>query len=247
MDLALFGVGWILGWLLLWRPRQLPPAPTHDGGLVERPSVAIVIPARNEAEALPHLLPALAAQLRVGDELVVVDDDPPSEMDDALDELDADAMDAKAGGGLIFTLEEAPELDGVELPSAVSTSMPERPSVSGRPLTEVSMDRPPAENFDFELPPLEFESSFGESSKVEDPTLRDDDNFGDDRPNDFTDSDHDDEFLTGADALGTKIDLARAYVDMGDPDGARGMLEEVLSAGDSAQQEEARRLLAELG
>ena len=36
--------------------------------------MAVVIPARNEAMALPHLLPALSTQLRPGDELVVVDD-----------------------------------------------------------------------------------------------------------------------------------------------------------------------------
>ena len=31
--------------------------------------------------------------------------------------------------------------------------------------------------------------------------------------------------------VGTKLDLARAYMDMGDPDGARNILEEVLSEG----------------
>ena len=29
--------------------------------------------------------------------------------------------------------------------------------------------------------------------------------------------------------VGTKLDLARAYMDMGDPDGARNILEEVLT------------------
>jgi 4,4'-diaponeurosporenoate glycosyltransferase len=70
VDLALFAVGWILGWLLLWRLRPLP-AREPDAA---RPAIAIVVPARNEADALPHLLPALTEQLRSGDELVVVDD-----------------------------------------------------------------------------------------------------------------------------------------------------------------------------
>ena len=76
MDLALFIIGWVLGWLLLWQLRPLPDAPRSGAGSspVERPSFAVVIPARNEAEALPHLLPELVGQLRAGDELVVVDD-----------------------------------------------------------------------------------------------------------------------------------------------------------------------------
>jgi pilus assembly protein FimV len=43
--------------------------------------------------------------------------------------------------------------------------------------------------------------------------------------------------------VGTKLDLARAYMDMGDPDGARSILEEVLAEGNSSQKQEAQRLL----
>ena len=48
------------------------------------------------------------------------------------------------------------------------------------------------------------------------------------------------------DEVGTKLDLARAYIDMGDPDGARSILEEVADEGDEAQREEARQLLESL-
>lgn len=46
--------------------------------------------------------------------------------------------------------------------------------------------------------------------------------------------------------VGTKLDLARAYVDMGDPGGARSILEEVLDEGDDAQKQQARQLLDSL-
>jgi pilus assembly protein FimV len=46
--------------------------------------------------------------------------------------------------------------------------------------------------------------------------------------------------------VGTKLDLARAYIDMGDPDGARSILNEVLEEGDPGQRQEARKLLTEL-
>ena len=46
--------------------------------------------------------------------------------------------------------------------------------------------------------------------------------------------------------VGTKLDLARAYIDMGDPDGARSILEEVMSEGNGGQKQEAERLIANL-
>jgi pilus assembly protein FimV len=46
--------------------------------------------------------------------------------------------------------------------------------------------------------------------------------------------------------VGTKLDLARAYVDMGDPEGARSILEEVLKEGSPAHKQEAERLMAVL-
>lgn len=50
----------------------------------------------------------------------------------------------------------------------------------------------------------------------------------------------------GDDAAATKLELARAYLDMGDVEGARGMLEEVVGEGNPGQRSEARRLLDEI-
>jgi len=46
--------------------------------------------------------------------------------------------------------------------------------------------------------------------------------------------------------VGTKLDLARAYMDMGDPEGARSILEEVVSEGSASQKQEAQRLIENL-
>ena len=51
----------------------------------------------------------------------------------------------------------------------------------------------------------------------------------------------------GTQEVSTKLDLARAYVDMGDVEGARDILQEVLKEGAAEQLEDARKLLAELG
>lgn len=54
------------------------------------------------------------------------------------------------------------------------------------------------------------------------------------------------DFLSGTDEVATKLDLAQAYIDMGDNDGARDILGEVLSEGDATQQSEAKEMLSRL-
>ena len=55
--------------------------------------------------------------------------------------------------------------------------------------------------------------------------------------------DDDFDFLAGTDEAATKLDLARAYIEMGDSDGARDILEEVALEGDDEQKTEAQDLL----
>jgi pilus assembly protein FimV len=47
--------------------------------------------------------------------------------------------------------------------------------------------------------------------------------------------------------VATKLDLAKAYEEMGDKDGARELLNEVMKEGDNAQQQQAKALLAGIG
>lgn len=59
--------------------------------------------------------------------------------------------------------------------------------------------------------------------------------------------DEDDEFELNLDEdAGTKLDLARAYIDMGDSDGARNVLQDVLDEGSTAEIQEANELLAKI-
>lgn len=60
------------------------------------------------------------------------------------------------------------------------------------------------------------------------------------------DGDDDFDFLSGTDETATKLDLARAYIDMGDTEGARDILDEVIAEGNDDQQQEARELVAKL-
>jgi pilus assembly protein FimV len=70
---------------------------------------------------------------------------------------------------------------------------------------------------------------------------------------DFADMDGDEAggdfsgLISGEDEVGTKLDLARAYIDMGDQDSARSILNEVTEEGNEAQQREANDLMRRIG
>ncbi|SFR46436.1 pilus assembly protein FimV [Marinobacter daqiaonensis] len=84
--------------------------------------------------------------------------------------------------------------------------------------------------------PVEGASTAGKSSgmdidEMDEASLGDDDDF---------------DFLSGTDEVATKLDLARAYVDMGDSEGAREILEEVILEGTDEQKSDAQSLLKKL-
>jgi pilus assembly protein FimV len=54
------------------------------------------------------------------------------------------------------------------------------------------------------------------------------------------------DLMAAEDEVGIKLDLARAYLDMGDADGARSTLEEVMEEGDQGQRKEAEDLLKQI-
>jgi len=72
-------------------------------------------------------------------------------------------------------------------------------------------------------------------------SLGEDDNFD----SELTE-DEDFDFLAGTDEAATKLDLARAYIDMGDADGAKDILEEVSLEGNDEQKQDAQELLKTL-
>ena len=56
----------------------------------------------------------------------------------------------------------------------------------------------------------------------------------------------DSDLLAGTDVVGTKLDLARAYIDMGDNDSARDILTEVIEEGNDQQKQEAKGLVEKI-
>lgn len=54
------------------------------------------------------------------------------------------------------------------------------------------------------------------------------------------------DFLSDNDETATKLDLARAYIDMGDSDGAKDILDEIIDEGNDQQKREAEALLSRI-
>lgn len=124
----------------------------------------------------------------------------------------------------------------LDLPAAAAAPAPV--AVAAPEPVAAPAPAPVKEEFSLDLPEIDFaavEAPKVEAPKVAEPAVPSmDDELGD-------------LGVFGDDAVATKLDLARAYMDMGDPDGARSMLEEVIGEGNAAQQDEARKLLSSLG
>ena len=86
------------------------------------------------------------------------------------------------------------------------------------------------------------------TQEIEVPDLADEMDLDDTAASSFAiDSvDLDEDALTDIDEVGTKLDLARAYIDMGDPEGAKSILNEVIEEGNDSQKGEAEGLMGQL-
>ncbi|MNM58237.1 hypothetical protein D3C81_694630 [compost metagenome] len=128
----------------------------------------------------------------------------------------------------------------------------EAPVVAEAPLGDLELpadfDLSLADEMDAATTPNAFESELDDvnaeldrlSQSISEPTFTVDDALAtvDDEP-DF-------DFLSGTDEVATKLDLAQAYIDMGDNDGARDILNEVVTEGDAGQKSEAKEMLSRL-
>jgi pilus assembly protein FimV len=106
------------------------------------------------------------------------------------------------------------------------------------------------QGLDFDLPDLDLPATADEDLKLDLGLGLDEDN-GPDSKFDFSGLDLDLGDAGGneleLDEVGTKLDLARAYVEMGDKEGAREILNEVLAEGNDKQKVDAKGILSAIG
>lgn len=122
-------------------------------------------------------------------------------------------------------------LDDFDLPEDFDLSLADEPEAGAKPDAFASE----LDDVNAELDRL---SQSLEHPSIEPSFTAEDAAMGDDEP-EF-------DFLSGTDEVATKLDLAQAYIDMGDADGARDILSEVLTEGDEAQRGEAKEMLGRI-
>ncbi len=125
----------------------------------------------------------------------------------------------------------APEADELNLDEPEIAPAPAAPA-EPEPIAEEKPEAKAGDSFDdLELDDL----TFDEDSAAADLDDLDSDDMSDDLG-----------LLGDSDEVATKLDLARAYIDMGDADGAREMLQEVMDEGNEEQKQDANELLSRL-
>lgn len=135
-----------------------------------------------------------------------------------LDELDTLGDDLELESELDVPELDTPELDVPELESGLEPEQTAEEMGDDTLFTKAISDIPD-EDLDFEIPEIDPDS------------MDDDSDLG---------------FLSDSDETATKLDLARAYIDMGDAEGARDIIEEIKKEGNDQQKEEADKLLSRI-
>lgn len=167
-----------------------------------------------------------------------------ADIDDTQEEVvssfEADEEDVLSLDDLDFSADETDALSSVTADTAVSEESE----------PELSLD-----DFDLDFDDLTADTDVADSvSDVESPEVEVDvapiSPLVDDQPHVSAEleslGDDDFAFIDSADEVATKLDLAQAYVDMGDVDGAREILLEVLREGNDDQRGEANVLMSSL-
>ena len=155
---------------------------------------------------------------------------PQHEVDDVLADLEIDLDLDEAEQSLVDAVEADDSLDPItslDLEDDQSPSLDESSAVEA---TDEQKREDASLNIDLASVPDTSEDDASDSSSAD--VLADEDDF---------------DFLGETDENATKLDLAKAYIDMGDSEGAKDILSEVISEGSAQQQNEARELLGQVG
>jgi len=185
-------------------------------------------------EASKDLEDEFGLELDVGDDAPVVDVDGEAGAEEsqgsALPPLAAEESAFAQAEGHVEEEQVTPSIE----PAVEVNDQADAPSLLERAMDNAAAN-PDGTNFNEKFGSTNMGDSVGEPLNTYNP---DDDN-GDGEAYDAS-------LFAGVDVVSTKLDLAKAYIDMGDQDGARSILGEVVAEGTDDQQKEAQALIDQL-
>jgi pilus assembly protein FimV len=152
---------------------------------------------------------------------------------DSGSDVDLGSIDFETETGIAEAPTEAMEDNQLSLANEVPTEVMEKPADVGLSLEDFDSEETLHANEDTALE-MDASPNYGGGSELSLEDLGEDEELSDD-------------IFADVDEIGTKLDLAKAYVDMGDSDGARSILDEVMEEGDDTQKEQAQELLRQIG
>ena len=159
-------------------------------------------------------------------------------------DLDSSSSAATASSAPSFDLDLDAQKPAASAPAASSSGLdfdlahtPAQAAMD-MPAESAKEDKP---SFDFDLSGLEFSGSKGGAGEA--PKAAPDASGG---GLDLADLSLDSPSGESGEGVGTKLELAKAYLEIGDKDGAREILQEVAKEGSSAQREEAKKLISSI-
>lgn len=187
------------------------------------------------AETADTAEPAAKDELELDDSFTLDESDLlGSDADAALSDDDLSAMDTEEPG---VDLDDEFNFDDVD--SAAPAAAPSQEAASFN--LDEEDERAP---LDFDLDDDDLNLDEGDDITAEAPAATEPANTS---GIDLDDDDDDFSFLGDTDENATKLDLARAYIDMGDTEGAKDILGEVVDEGNDEQKAEANKLMEQLG
>lgn len=174
--------------------------------------------------------------------LDLTDDEDDFDLEKSMDDVDLEALDRE------MSELDAPELDAIDTSEAESpeASEPDAQVSDAETAEPESFDVDDDDAFDLALGDVDSDPDTSLDLDEQDEPKQSDYELDDlPTPESVNEADDDDDldFLADSDEVATKLDLARAYIDMGDMDGARDILAEVTEEGDDSQKQEAKDLL----
>lgn len=179
-----------------------------------------------------------ALEFDLGDFDLAMDDESSEPQEAAAEKPQAEKQDSAAPAST----------DGNEIESLDLDSLDMGPSTDLGPDTSSEMNAPGIDlgNFDFDEPADDAVSEAPADGGRKEPSLDDDSAADLDFSDLGLDEDAGDAGISDGDEASTKLDLARAYIDMGDNEMAKGLLDEVAAQGNDEQKQAAQELIQRL-